>query len=101
MPTYYLEPRNGDISDPSWEASSLTEGCWTAAGTAELARRQVEQATFKPISLRLGREVVRSPWTQDKLVSCNIDQAQKNVPSNQILSKSGKLIDIPAVPTSP
>jgi hypothetical protein len=94
MSTYYLEPRNGDTSDPSWEASSLKEGCWTEADSEELARRQVEQATF-------NTNLVHSPWTQRKLVICRLDQSQKNVPSSQVLSKTGKIIDIPAVPTSP
>lgn len=101
MPTFYLEPRGGDTSDASWEASSLAEGCWTEAGSEELARRQVEQATFQRILPEHGGGILRSPWTQQGLVQCKLDQTQKNVPSSQVLSKSGKIIDIPAVPTSP
>jgi hypothetical protein len=101
MSTYYLEPSNGDTSDPSWEASTLTEGCWTEARSEELARRQVEQATFKAILPKLEGNTVRSPWTQPGLVQCRIDESQKSVPSSQVLSKSGKIIDITAVSTSP
>ena len=101
MPTYFLEPTNGDTSDPSWEASSLTEGCWTEADSEELARRQVEQATFQLISPKLGTNIVRSPWSQAKLVRCRLDRGRSNVPSSQILSESGKIIDVPLVPTSP
>jgi hypothetical protein len=101
MTTYYLEPKNGDTTDPSWEASSLREGCWTEADSEKLARRQVEQATFKAILTKSGQNMVCSPWTQPGLVHCKIDLAQKGVPSSQVLSKSGKIIDLPAVPTSP
>ena len=101
MPTYYLEPKNGDTSDPSWEASSLKEGCWTEADSEELARRQVEQATYKAILPKTGSNTVGSPWTRPGLVQCKIDEDQKSVPSSQLLSKSGKIIDIPAVTTSP
>jgi hypothetical protein len=66
-----------------------------------LARRQVEQATFKRTSEEPGVQCARSPWTQQSLVQCKLDQAQKSVPSSQVLSKSGKIIDIPIVPTSP
>jgi hypothetical protein len=100
MPTFYLEPRKGDTTDPSWEASSLMEGCWTEADSEELARRQVEQATFKRTSQEPGAECARSPWAQQSLVQCKLDQAQGTVPSSQVLSKSGKIIDIPIVPTS-
>jgi hypothetical protein len=101
MPTYYLEPTNGDTTDPSWEASSLKEGCWTEANSEELARRQVAYATFKAILPKPVGDMVRSPWTQPRLVHCRTDEAQTSVPSNQILSKSGKLVDIPALSASP
>jgi hypothetical protein len=100
MPAYYLEPRNGDTSDPSWEASSLKEGCWTEADSEERARRQVEQATFKAILPKPGGNMVCSPWTQPELVQCRLDESQKSVPSGQLLSKSGKIIDVPAVSTA-
>jgi hypothetical protein len=98
MQVYHLEPNNGDTSDPSWEASSLIEGCWIEADTEELARRQVEQATFQPP--KLDKDDVLSPWTQEKLVVCRLDQTRKDVPSGQVLSESGKIIDLPAVSTS-
>ncbi len=101
MPTYYLEPRNGHTGDPSWEASSLKEGCWTEADSEEWARRKVEQATFEAILPELAGNTVRSPWTQPELVQCRLDESQKGVPSNQVLSESGKIIDIPAVSISP
>jgi hypothetical protein len=101
MPIYYLEPRNDDTSDPNWEASSLTEGCWTEADSEELARRKVEQATFEAILPKIGKNKLSSPWTQPELVQCRIDESQKSVPSSQVLSKSGKIIDVPTVPTSP
>jgi hypothetical protein len=50
MPFFYLEPKNGDTSDPSWEASYLREGCWTEAVTEELARRRIESASLKMVT---------------------------------------------------
>jgi hypothetical protein len=101
MPIYYLEPKEGDTSDERWEASSLKEGCWTVADTEDLARRQVGQATFEAISTNLDGSLVYSPWMQKRLVDCKMDQERKDVPSRQVLSKSGKLIDIPVVPITP
>jgi hypothetical protein len=100
MPTYYLEPTNGDTSDPSWEASSLKEGCWTEANAEELARRQVAYATFNAILSKPAGDMVRSPWTQTRLVHCRIDVVETSVPSNQVLSKSGKIVGVPAVSAS-
>jgi hypothetical protein len=60
----------------------------------------VEQATFKPTSPKLDKNVVLSLWTQEKLVDCRLDQARKDVPSGQVLSESGKIIDLPAVSIS-
>jgi hypothetical protein len=53
MPTFYLEPKNGDISDPSWEASYLKEGCWVEAKTEELARSHVEGATLRMLDMKI------------------------------------------------
>jgi hypothetical protein len=100
MPVYYLEPKDGDTSNESWRASSLREGCWTEANTEHLARRQVEQSTFEAIESEDGDSFVPSPWPQRSLVLCRIEEGPQNVPSNKILSRSGKIIDVPAISES-
>jgi hypothetical protein len=80
MPIYYLEPKQGHRSDERWEASSLKEGCWTEADTENLARRQVGQATFVATSPKLDG-LGYSPWVQNRLVDCRIDEGRKDVPS--------------------
>jgi hypothetical protein len=91
MPVFYLEPAEGKVADPSWEASSLKEGCWTEADTETIARDQVKSATFTMIP----EQHRDSPWVQPQLAKCRVDNSPRQIPSGMILSKTGKLIDIP------
>jgi hypothetical protein len=93
MTVFYLEP--SEINDPSWQASSLKEGCWTEASTEAMARHQVECATFAMVPAQSGTEVVLSPWVQPQLANCRVDNSRQ-IPSGQVLSNTGKIIDIPA-----
>ncbi len=95
-----LRQKQGDTSDERWEASSLKEGCWTEADTEDLARRQVGQASFVATSAQLDG-LGYSPWIQKRLVDCRVDEGRKDVPSRQILSIIGEIIDMPAVPITP
>lgn len=92
MPVFYLEPKGGDISDPSWEASYLTEGCWIEARTTDLARRKVEGATLRMRS-KPNRPRVFSPWIQDHVTDCRRDTPPQDIPAGKLLTKSGMFRD--------
>jgi hypothetical protein len=94
MPVFYLEPKNGDTTDPSWEASYLKEGCWTEAATEQLARRQVEGATLKVLSRKPHEPMnIFPPWTQPRLTDCRPDKPPRDIPVGKVLTKSGKILD--------
>jgi hypothetical protein len=93
MTVFFLEPR--ELSDPSWQASSLKESCWTEASTEAMARHQVECATFIMVPAQSGSEVVNSPWVQPRLASWRID-SHRQIPSGKVLGETGKLIEVPA-----
>jgi hypothetical protein len=93
MPIFYLEPKNGDTSDPSWEASSLKEGCWTEAKTTEQARHKVEGASLKMVDMKPGKPVVYSPWIQTRLTDCGLGKPPRDIPAGKVLTKSGKILD--------
>jgi hypothetical protein len=93
MPIFYLEPRNGDVSDPSWAASNLKEGCWVEAETEAQARLRVEGATLKMLEIKPGRKLIFPPWQQARLTDCRLDDPPQKLPAGKIVTKSGKLID--------
>jgi hypothetical protein len=94
MPVFHLQPRDAVTSDPSWESSSLKEGCWIDAGNEDDARRQVASATFSRCTVKQAEDEVRSPWTQPRLTKCKADTSATSVPFGQVLSETGKIIDI-------
>ncbi len=94
MPIFYLEPKNGDTSDQSWEATSLQEGCWTEAETELVARDRVAGATLQMMDVRPGQPLnVHSPWIQPRLTDCRPDKPPRDIPAGKILTKSGKVLD--------
>jgi hypothetical protein len=93
MPIFYLEPKDGNVSDPSWEASYLKEGCWVEARTEELARHKVEGATLRMLDVKPGRPVVFPPWTQPRLTDCKPDEPPRDIPAGKVLTESGQLLD--------
>jgi len=93
MPVYYLEPKNGDTSDPSWEACYLREGCWVEAESEAQARLRIEGATLKMRDVIPGRKIVFPPWQQTGLVTCREDKPPRDIPAGKVLTKSGRLLD--------
>jgi hypothetical protein len=91
MPVFVLGPRNGDTSDPRWQASSVKERCWTQAENQDVARRRVEDATFERVDAP-GPKVASSPWTDPQLTYCNIDPTPPPVPAQSVLSEGGIVI---------
>jgi hypothetical protein len=94
MPIFYLEPRGGDTSDRSWEATYLREGCWTEAKTELVAREKVAGATVKIVDVKPGKRMKSySPWVQPRLTDCTPDTPSRAVPAGKVLTKSGKIFD--------
>jgi hypothetical protein len=92
MPTFYLEPKGGNTSDPSWEASSIKQGCWVQAESENHARQLVENATLAMVTVKPGHPAkVRSPWAQPNLTSCG-EALHRDIPSGKVLTKGGKIV---------
>jgi hypothetical protein len=93
MATYYLEPKSSSTGDPSWEASSIKEGCWVQADSENHARQLAENATGRMVSVKPGQAMkIRSPWAQPSLTDCKTDKAPRDIPPGKVLTKSGKVL---------
>jgi hypothetical protein len=90
MPIYFLEPRDGNTSDPSWAASYLKEGCWVVSGSEKSARRKVEGATLKAVEFSRPN----SPWLDWRFTTCRIDRPPHDIPTDQIVMKNGKVFNV-------
>ena len=94
MPFFYLEPKHGDTSDPSWEATYLKQGCWTEAATEDFARQRVAGVTLRMVSRKPGHLMrVHSPWVQSSLTDCKIGEPPRDIPKGKVLTQSGKIFD--------
>ena len=94
MRTFYLEPKDGDTSDPNWAATSLKEGCWVKAESESNARRLVELAGLKTMEIRPGQMIIlHSPWLDPELTSCEPTDAGPDIIEGVILPKSARPID--------
>lgn len=92
MTIFYLEPTNDSTSDPSWATSHLKEGCWVVAQSEKGARRKVEGATTKVVHYSPGEtKLLFSPWLDWRLTTCRVDKPAHNIPSDQIILKSGEV----------
>lgn len=90
MRVYYLEPKDGDVSDPRWAATAVQEGCWVRANSEDLARRQVESSTHTMMKRNPGWPILFSPWRDPKLTDCRPDIPRLNVPEGIIVTAGGK-----------
>jgi hypothetical protein len=92
MTVFYLEPKGGNTSDPSWELSILKEGCWTETATEQLAREQVVRVTVKVPDANTHSKLGSPPWTQPRLTDCKPDKPPQNIPTGKVLTKSLKIL---------
>jgi hypothetical protein len=93
MPTFYLEPVEGQTSHPRWTSTSLSEGCWVVAPNAFEARRRVAIATTKTGDVVSAQEYTPSPWLNAYLTDCRLDNSPVSVPEDTIVSVTGKTIE--------
>jgi hypothetical protein len=92
MPIFYLAPREESSADPRWEATSLKEGCWVEARTAEEARLKVEMATIAMVDFVPGRPKLYSPWRDQTLTDCRSDNPSLEIPEGAIVTVTGRTI---------
>jgi hypothetical protein len=93
MPVFYLEPKDGDISDPSWQATYLDEGCWIDAETEASARARVEAATLRLVDRKLDQPKILPPWQNSLLVDCFVQSQPRKVPMGKIMLMNGETFD--------
>jgi hypothetical protein len=94
MPTFYLEPKDDDLSAPEWDTTSVKEGVWVTADDENHARMIMQLATPAMIDQGQGHKVVFSPWLNPELTTCVPENPPEPLPNDKIRTTSGKLIDI-------
>jgi hypothetical protein len=93
MPIFYLEPKHDTKSDPRWEASYVSEGCWVVAESEEVARLRLDGATKRFVDMKPGQKIVYSPWIDPTVTTCKEGKPPRDIPDGKVLTSSGKLID--------
>jgi hypothetical protein len=93
MPIFYLEPKSGHTSDPTWATTSLREGGWVKADSEADARRRIELATLQMADVRPGLKIRPSPWLDPALTSFMPNDHGPDVPEGKIVTRSGRSID--------
>jgi hypothetical protein len=94
MPIFYVEPKDGDTSDPSWATTYIHEGVWLSAHDPDHARMIMQGSTLKMTDVHPGKKILTSPWLNGHLTICKADSLPRAIPKGKILTKSGKLIDV-------
>jgi hypothetical protein len=92
MPTFHLEPKDGQTTDPRWQATSLREACWINAPSPHIARLRVEVATVRFLDHDTYKVELFSPWIDADLTDCSPGNAPGDLPDGIILTASGKRI---------
>ncbi len=94
MPIFYLEPKDGDTSDPNWAATYIHEGVWLVARDPDDARMVMQGSALKATDFRPGETILSSPWITGRLTTCKADNPPHEIPEGKILTKSGRLFDV-------
>ena len=84
---------NDTKSDPRWEASYVSEGCWVVAESEEVARLRLDGATKRLVDMKPGQKIVYSPWIDPTVTTCKEGKPLRDIPDGKVLTSSGKLID--------
>lgn len=92
MPIYRLEPIPGTRDDAAWQATYLHEGCWVLATSPDDARSQVELATLTMTDRRPGEKALFSPWRNDRLTECRVDNPALDMREGIIVTAGGRTI---------
>lgn len=94
MPSFYLEPKDDDLSAPEWEATSVKEGVWVTADDENHARMIMQLATPVMTGRREGHKIVFSPWLNPELTTCVLENPPEPLPEGKIRTTGGKLMDV-------
>lgn len=94
MPTFYLEPKDDDLSAPEWVGTSIKEGVWVTADDEGHARMIMQLAMPVMMERREGHKIVFSPWLSPDLTTCVVETPPEPLPEGKIRTTSGKLIDV-------
>jgi hypothetical protein len=89
MPIYRLDPINP--SDLRWRTHSAIQGCvWVEADSPDEARSLVAaRAIMTHTSARLFASKLRSPWLDDRQVSCTMVPSRTDVPKGSVIRADG------------
>ncbi len=90
MAAYRLDPIN--LTDPRWQASSVTEMVWAGADSPDKARELVASKTLKSTAVRPGAPMLISPWYDDQLATCVWEPSKKDVPKGTVVTADGKQV---------
>lgn len=94
MPVYRLAPIDIRKDDEKGAASSLKEAVWVEARDDLDARNLLETATLKMMDFKPGQQLILSPWLDDVVTSCILDQETEAPPEGHMRTADGKLVKL-------
>jgi len=93
MSVYRLDPIN--LTDPSWELSSVKEAVWAAAATDSAARELVSHKTIHSMrKLPDFQPIPNSPWLNDKVTSCVLYPGKKDIQEGNVMTLQGRSLPL-------
>ena len=94
MSVYRLDPIN--LTDRSWELSSVKEAVWAGAQTPTAARDLVALKSLHSIRKPLSdfQPIPNSPWLNDKLTSCVLYTDKKDIPDGTVMTLLGRSLPL-------
>lgn len=92
MPIFYLAPRDDATGHQRWAATTLKEGCWVRAESANEARLIVQQGTIQMVDFKPGEPILHSPWLDPALTDCSPATPAIQVPEGIIVTVTGRTI---------
>ena len=94
MSVYRLDPIN--LTDPSWELSSVKEAVWAGAQTPMAARDLVALKALRAMQRPLGspKPIPASPCYEDKVTSCILYPEKKDIPEGTAMTLQGRSLPL-------
>ena len=93
MSVYRLDPIN--LSDQSWEMSSIKEAVWAGAPTDIAARDLVALKTIASHEVAADHPLkTMSPWYNDKVTSCVLYPDKKDIPEGTAMTLFGRSLPL-------
>jgi hypothetical protein len=89
MEVYRLDPIPRQDVDPRWEVSAIKKTCWIVGHSEEDARQQVARLSAAMVKVKLGETLLRSPWLDPELASCEPDTAPVEMREGIVVTVDG------------